>query len=287
MPYPFITTLCLSLSLSLSLTATAQEKHLRLGWTAWADAELVTRLAKQVLENHLDYRVEMVAGDVGFVYQAVANGEVDAMLMAWLPKTHGDYYSRYGGRLKDLGPVYEGVRLGWVTPDYVPATQLSSMADLAKPEVAARLRHRIQGIDPGAGLMRLSRQAMDAYGLDSYTLVAASGAGMAAALKRAISEGRWIVVTGWSPHGMFGRWPLRYLDDPQQSLGETEAVHVLARRGLRAEHPDAYAVLDRLRLSLDDVQTLMAAMSNTSRPATVARYLETHPEQVRHWLGTP
>lgn len=275
------------LGLLLALPAAAGEKRLRLGWTAWTDAELVTRMAKQVLEKHLDYRVELVQGDVAFQYQAVASGDLDAMLMAWLPETHKDYYARHAGHLEDLGPVYEGVRLGWVVPDYVPAGQLASIPDLARPEVAARLRHRIQGIDPGSGLMRLSRQALAAYGLDGYTLIAASGAGMAAALERAIGERRWIVATGWSPHWMFGKWSLRYLDDPRNILGVTEAVHVLARRGLAAEHPRAHAVLDRMYLPLDELQDLMAAVGETPSQAAVARYLETHPERVKAWLGAP
>ena len=34
-----------------------------------------------------------------------------------------------------------------------------------------------------------------------------------AALERAVRRNQWIVVTGWSPHWMFGAYDLRYLDE--------------------------------------------------------------------------
>ena len=37
---------------------------------------------------------------------------------------------------------------------------------------------------------------------------------MTAALKSAIANDEEIAVTGWTPHWMFARWDLKYLDDP-------------------------------------------------------------------------
>src|SRR3546814_19299032 len=71
-------------------------------------------------------------------------------------------------------------------------------------------------IDPGAGLMRLSKDAVEEYGLDDYELVSASGAAMTAARERAVKRTEWIVVTGWSPHWMFGAHELRYLERSEE-----------------------------------------------------------------------
>jgi len=60
--------------------------------------------------------------------------------------------------------------------------------------------------------MRLSKKAIEDYGLSDYQLVESSGAGMTAALKRAITRKQWIVIalvigvlrilTGWPIHLM-------------------------------------------------------------------------------------
>ncbi len=105
------------------------DKTIRIGWTAWADAEFVTKLARRLLHNRLGYHVKLVMSDIGIQYQGVASGDLDAMLMAWLPTTHRNYWKKVSDKVMDLGPLYINARLGWVVPDYVPAKALDSLAD--------------------------------------------------------------------------------------------------------------------------------------------------------------
>jgi glycine betaine/proline transport system substrate-binding protein len=266
--------------------AAGQDAPLRIGWTAWSDAEAVTRLAARLLETRLDQPVELVLLDIGIQYQGLASGELDAMLMAWLPLTHKPYMDKVGNQVVDLGPLYTRARLGWVVPDYVPRDQLSSIPDLARREVARKLRYQINGIDPGAGLMQASEKALKAYGLDRYRLISSSGAGMTAALARAIRRKQWIVVTGWNPHWMFARWKLRYLDDPKHALGGREHVDALVRQGFYQDFPvEVTEFLTRMFIPMDELETLMARASETSYPEAVEHYIETHPRRIDYWVS--
>ncbi len=263
--------------------AEAQDNRIRIGWTAWSDAEALTKLAERVLEDRMNYDVELVLADIGLQYQGLADGDLDAMLMSWLPLTHAAYMERVGDRIVPLGILYTGARLGWAVPAYVPEDQLGSIADLTNPEVRERLSGQIQGIDPGAGLMQASERAIEAYGLDGYDLVSASGAAMTAALDRAIRREQWIVVTAWSPHWMFSRHDIRYLDDPQGSLGGQERVHVMARQGFDQDYPEATAFLARMSLPLDELEALMLQATETSYEEAVAAYIAEHPARVNYW----
>ena len=120
---------------------------LKLGWSAWADAEVVSLMATQLIESELNQPVERVMADIGIQYQSVARGDLDLMLMAWLPGTHRDYWSKVRDRVLDLGPMYSG-RLGWIVPDYVPKEVIASIEQLQDPQLAARFDGRVQGIDP-------------------------------------------------------------------------------------------------------------------------------------------
>ncbi len=179
----------------------------------------------------MGYTVDLVMSDIGIQYQGVAHGDLDLMLMAWLPTTHRNYWRKVSDKVIDLGPLYLDARLGWVVPDYVPKDKLDSIADLADAGVARRLNRRIYGIDPGSGLMQASEKALQGYGLSNYELVASSGAGMTAALKRGIRRHRWVVATAWSPHWIFQKWHLRYLKDPKHLLGGRQEIHAVARMG--------------------------------------------------------
>ena len=174
----FVKLIALPLALVLGAgTAQAADKTITFGWTAWSDAEFVTKLAKKVIEENYDYDVKLQLSSIGVQYQGVAGGDLDGMLMAWLPSTHENYWNKVGDKVESLGPLYEGAKLGWVVPDYIPEDELSSIEDLKKPEVKEKLDGNIQGIDPGAGLMQLSEKTIEGYDLD-YNLQSASGAAM-------------------------------------------------------------------------------------------------------------
>ena len=166
------------------------DQEIVIGWTAWADTEFVTKLAERAIEKYSDYEVTLRMANIAVQYQGVAEGSLDGMLMAWLPDTHADYMERVKDDVVDLGTMYKGARLGWVVPDYVPEDQLASIEDLKKAEVMEKLDGKIQGIDPGAGLMQMSNTTIDDYGLGDYRLVSASGAAMTVALERAVEAAR-------------------------------------------------------------------------------------------------
>lgn len=260
-------------------------KTIRIGWTAWADAEFVTKLARRLLEKRMGYTVDLVMSDIGIQYQGVAHGDLDLMLMAWLPTTHRNYWRKVSDKVIDLGPLYLNARLGWVVPDYIPKDKLNSIADLAKPAVARRLKRRIYGIDPGSGLMQASEKTRLGYGLSNYELVASSGAGMTAALKRSIRRHRWVVATAWSPHWIFQKWHLRYLKDPKHLLGGRQEVHALARMGFNeAFAPALSAFLTRMYIPLPELEQGMLNARSEGVEQAVTTYIETHPARIDYWL---
>ncbi|MFP4560046.1 MAG: glycine betaine ABC transporter substrate-binding protein [Thiohalorhabdus sp.] len=259
-------------------------RTLRIGWTAWSDAEVVSLLAQRLLEKRMGLEVERVMTDIGIQYQGVANGDLDVMLMAWLPVTHRDYWEQVRHRVVNLGVLYTG-RLGWVVPAYVPEAELGAIPDLADPEVGRRVGGRVQGIDPGSGLMQASEQALEAYSLEELDLVPASGAAMTAVLDRAIRNRDWVVATAWRPHWIFAAYDLRFLEDPEGVLGGEERVHALARQGFQEDFPaQVLGFFSRLYLPQEELAGLLLEAQDTSPEEAVERYIRENPARVRYWL---
>lgn len=271
---------------STPLGALAQAKPIRIGWTAWSDAEVVTNIAKLVLEQRMGQKVELVMTDVALQYAALQRGQIDLMLMAWLPGTHKSYWEKVKDDVEDLGVLYSDARLGWAVPAEIPVSTVRTIDDLKKPEVQEKLGGRIQGIDAGAGLMKLSEAALKTYGLD-YKLLTASDAAMVSALDRAIQRKQWIVVTTWSPHWMFSQYKLRYLEDPKQALGGSESIHALARKGFSADFPKAAAFVRNMKVPLSDLEAVMLKARDTSAAKEAAAYVASHGDVVNRWISSP
>ena len=65
-------------------SAQAADKKINIGWTAWSDAEAVTKLAKKVLEDRMGYKVDLTMADIGIQYQGIADRQAgrDADVLA-------------------------------------------------------------------------------------------------------------------------------------------------------------------------------------------------------------
>ncbi|WP_442951630.1 glycine betaine ABC transporter substrate-binding protein [Paenibacillus sp. GYB003] len=150
--------------------------------------------------------------------------------------------------------------------------------------VAEQVGRQIIGIDPGAGIMKSANKAIADYGLKDWKLVEGSGAAMTAALDKAIRDKKPIIVTGWTPHWMFAKYELKYLDDPKQSFGGEEQIHTVARKGLKDDHPSAYTVLDRFEWTADDMAAVMSAIQDGKKPEQAAQdWINANQAKVDKW----
>lgn len=259
--------------------AAPEKRVVRIGYVSWAEGIAMTYLAKNILERRLDYQVELTLADPAPIFTSLANGELDLFLDAWLPKTHRSHMMEYGDQLNDLGPNYEGARIGLVVPAYV---DLNTIPQLAAN--SGRFDDAITGIDSGAGIMGATRLAIDAYSL-GMNLKTSSGAAMTASLKDAIQAKRPIVVTGWRPHWMFARWQLKFLEDPQGIYGDQESIHTMARPGLAKDLPEVVGLFRDFSFTDQQIGSLMAVMRQASSKDDAAlEWMRAHGELVDSWI---
>ncbi|ROO27112.1 glycine/betaine ABC transporter substrate-binding protein [Salinisphaera orenii YIM 95161] len=251
----------------------------------YAEGQVMSHVAKKVIESEYDIPVEFKNVAVGPAFLGVAEDERSLFLVAWLPRTHGAYMERVGDEVDNLGELFDGARLGWAVPAYVPEDELGTIADLGKADVRERLDGTIQGISAGAGLMQVSEEVIDGYGLDDYRLITASSAAMTAALKRAIDDEEWIVVTAWSPHWMWERFDLRYIEDPDGVLGGREHVDAIASKPLAESAPEVHAMIRRMHYSLDQINAALVDAEETSDEAAAQTFIDEHPEVIAEWVG--
>jgi glycine betaine/proline transport system substrate-binding protein len=251
----------------------------KLAYVEWSSTVASTNVVKVVLEK-AGYDVKNISLAGAAMWQSVATGDADALLAGWLPTTHEDYFKKLGDKVDDLGVNLDGTKLGLAVPAYTKIDSIDQLNDHAKD-----LNNEIIGIDPGAGLQRLSGEVVKKYDL-KLRLRDGSDATMTAALGNAIKNKEDIVVTAWTPHWMFSRWDLKYLDDPKGVYGGAEQIHTIARKGLKEDMPEAYAILNNFSWTAEDMGKVMLANEQGGDPYENAKkWVEENPEQVKKWLG--
>jgi glycine betaine/proline transport system substrate-binding protein len=250
-----------------------------IGYVLW-DSEIASTNVIGLVMEEAGYDVEMVAVDAGPLYQAVANGDVDFTVSAWLPATQANYWETYGDDIVLVRKNLEGAKIGLVVPTYVTIDSIDEMNS-----VTDQFDGKITGIEPGAGIMQNTEDAIAEYGLE-YELVPSSSAGMAAELTKAYNDGDWIVVTGWTPHWKFARFDLKYLDDPKGVFGGEEYIGTLARLGLETDKPGVYEILTRFSWTAADMESVMLDIEGGMDEKEAAqKWIDANPDAVAEWIG--
>ncbi|MDD2046431.1 glycine betaine ABC transporter substrate-binding protein [Pseudomonas putida] len=262
--------------------AQATAKEVSIGYVdGWSDSVATTNVAAEVIRQKLGYDVKLQAVATGIMWQGVATGKLDAMMSAWLPVTHGDYWSKNKDNVVDYGPNFKDAKIGLIVPDYVKA---SSLADLKSDD---SFKHKIVGIDAGSGVMLKTDQAIKDYDLSGYKLQASSGAAMTAELGRAYAKQQSIAVTGWVPHWMFAKWKLKFLDDPKGVYGAAETVNSIGSKELASKAPEVADFLKKFQWqSKDEIGEVMLAIQEGAKPEAAAKdWVAKHPERVAEWTA--
>lgn len=254
-----------------------KKETVNLAYVEWDTEVASTTVVSEVLRD-MGYEVNMTPLDNAIMWEAVANGEADGMVAAWLPGTHGTQYEKFKDKVENLGPNLDGgARLGIVVPSYMDVDSIEDLSDQANKTIV--------GIEPGAGVVSAAEKTVEEYpNLSDWNLMTSSGGAMTTELANAIKNEQEIVITGWSPHWMFSRYDLKYLEDPKGTMGGEESIHTMVRQGLKDDMPEVYNVLDNFSWELEDIEGMMLEIENGTDPVQAARdWMNAHEETVNSW----
>ncbi|MFE9883192.1 glycine betaine ABC transporter substrate-binding protein [Streptomyces sp. NPDC005784] len=253
---------------------------LTLGTIALSFHRAATAVTRRILETH-GHQVSVIEAPHEELFRRQAAGEVDVLVCAWLPSSHATYLSTFRHQVRVLAPYYTPYCL-WAVPPYVSET-VAGVADLARPEVAARMTRTVDGINPGAGISRFSADMIGAYGLDraGYRFAPGTESGFLARVERGIAQEEWFVVPLWRPQYLNRRHGLRQLHEPKGLLGTVDAAcPVIRLDALERIRPEAVTRMNALRLGNEGVEELDALINVEGlTPLQAAdRYLATRPD---------
>ncbi len=198
------------------------------------------------------------------MFQRMARGEVDILVSAWLPTSHGKYLEPFKDEVHEITVLYESYCI-WGVPDYVPAV-ITGVSDLLRQPALDNMERLIQGINPGAGISRFSAAIIAAYGLDAagYRFQTGTEQDCFGRFEDAVAHSRWLVIPLWHPQALHHRYKIRSLDEPKGLLGGTDKATLIVRRDAEDRiGPEALAELAQFHIG----NSRMSALDDALRQA--------------------
>jgi glycine betaine/proline transport system substrate-binding protein len=259
------------------------EKELTIGTTSWDESVAISNLTKGLLEDELGYdSVELKTLDVASLFESVGSGDVDAFQAVRIPD-HQEHLSPAQDEVELLDPwLQDTTRVGVAAPSYMNITSIPQLNQTDATEIV--------GIEPEAELSeRIPDQVIPTYHLNQEYAEWSAPAMLYEVGKR-ISNGEEFAFIAWSPHWMNQRYDFVYLDDPENALGELNEpsrMTTVVCTNLPDDDPVAYALVEALALSEEQVGDLEEAINATGDPLLGARtWAENNHDVVKPWIET-
>jgi len=260
--------------------AEESDKELTISQINWAENIAVTNMWKVILEEK-GYDVKLNVLNMGVTMQALESGDVDASLEVWLPVQDANYLKEYQDTVNfSEATWYDNAKVGLVVPSYVE--EVNSVEDLN--DYKEMFSGNIVGFDPGAGTMEVTEQLIKDYELD-FELQQSSEAAMLAEISEAIKNEEPIVAPLWSPHWVFSKYDLKFLEDPQNTFGGIEKIHHATRQGFEEDHPEVSEWLKNWKMEDEQIGELIDYVESAEDPlAGAAQWVEENEELIGEWV---
>ena len=209
-------------------------QSLRVGHIDLSFHDAAAREVERVLVDH-GIAVERSTAPHEEMYRRMGRGEIDVLVSAWLPTSHGRYLAPFENEVSKITVLYEPYCI-WGVPDYVPETDVAEVSDLLRSPALERMERLIQGINPGAGISRFSRAMVEQYGLDQagYEFRTGTERDCFGRFIEAVAVGRWVVIPLWHPQWLHHRYRIRELRDPKGLLGGKDRATLIIRKDAEA-----------------------------------------------------
>lgn len=308
-----------SLLAAMSVPAIAED--VKIGVPSWTGAQAMAHLLGAVVEMRIGGTVDYVPGNNATIFQGMdqGKGDIDVHPDVWLPNQESftkKYVDGAGSVVLNQQP-YEGNQGFCVSKDFAEANNITDIADLGRPDVAALMDGDGNGKGemwigaPGWASANVNEVKVRDYGLlDFIEPIRAEESVKTARIKDSIAKGEGYAFYCYKPHAVWFMFDVVMLSEPtydaakytmvqpsddadwyeKSSVSTKDAlkqVQIAYSKSLPDRSPAIAEFFERFSVTADDVSNFAYEISGNGRdPAEFAReWVEANPDRVDAWLG--
>lgn len=301
-------------------TAFAGEK-VAIGVPSWTGAQAIAHLISTVVTEKIGGEVEMVPGNNATIFQAMdqGKGDIDVHPDVWLPNQESftNKYVTGAGTVSLSENNYIGNQGFCVTREFAEANNVTDIADLGRPEVAAKMDSDGNGKGemwigaPGWASANVNEVKTRDYGLLAFIEpIRAEESVKTARIKDAIAKGEGYAFYCYEPHAIWAMFDVVMLTEPKNdpakykmiqpsdsanwyeesfvaSKDALKQVQVAYSNSLAGRSPAIADFLANMSLNAKDVSGFAYEIAGRGRePAEVAKeWVANNSDRVDGWLG--
>lgn len=316
-----LTSLAMATGLALTTGSALGAEKVNIGVPSWTGAQAIAHLLKAVVEMRIGGEAGLVPGNNATIFQAMdqGNGDIDVHPDVWLPNQES-FTKKYVDGAKTVtlsGNPYEGNQGFCVSKDFGKANNITDIADLGRPDVAAKMDSDGNGKGemwigaPGWASANVNEVKVRDYGLlDFIEPIRAEESVKTARVKDSIAKSEGYAFYCYKPHAIWYMFDVEMLSEPKYDPADyvmvqpsddpdwynkskvvtkdaLKNVQIAWSNSLKERSPAISEFFERFSLTADDVSGFAFEISGKGRdPAEVAKeWVDNNTGRVDAWLG--
>ncbi len=309
------------IGLSLLLTyGTASAESVNIGAPSWTGAQAIAHLIQEIVVSKIGGEANLVPGNNAAIFQAMdaGKGDIDIHPDVWLPnqKSFTDKYVDGTGNVALSENAYEGKQSFCVTRKFSEANDVTSIFDLARPEIASLMDSDNNGKGeiwigaPGWASANVNEVKVRDYGLMPFMEpIRADQAVMTATVGESVKKDVGYAFYCYSPHAIWFQHDIVRLSEPafdpekyvalqpdqdpnwfENSKVMTEdalkQVQIAYSKTLSDRSPAIADLVKNISLTGEDVSSFAFEIEGGKDAAEVAKaWVAANSDRVDEWLG--
>lgn len=300
-------------------TGFAAEK-VNIGAPAWTGAQAIAHLIKEIVVTRIGGEANLVPGNNASIFQAMdqGKGDIDVHPDVWLPNQES-FTKKYvdgAGTVALSEKPYEGKQSFCVSKEFSEKNNVTSIFDLARPEVAKLMDSDGNGKGeiwigaPGWASANVNEVKVRDYGLMPFMEpIRADQAVMTATVADSIKKGNGYAFYCYSPHAIWFQFDIVRLEepafDPEQYIAiqpsddpdwftkskvmtedALKKVQIAYSKSLKERSPAIADLLANIQLDGETVSGFAYEIEGGKDAATVIKeWVAKNSDRVDGWLG--
>ena len=207
-------------------TPALSAEEVKIGVPSWTGAQAIAHVLGEVVTSRIGGSVEYVPGNNATIFQAMdqGKGDIDVHPDVWLPNQES-FTKKYvdgAGTVTLSSNPYEGNQGFCVSKDFGTANNITDIADLGRPDVAALMDSDGNGKGemwigaPGWASANVNEVKTRDYGLlDFIEPIRAEESVKTARIKDSIAKGEGYAFYCYKPHAVWFMFDVEMLTEPK------------------------------------------------------------------------
>ena len=310
----------LAAALVSAISVPAFAEDVKIGVPTWTGAQAIAYVLGEVVTTRIGGSVDYVPGNNATIFQAMDQGEgdIDVHPDVWLPNQESftNQYVDEAGTVTLSSNPYQGNQGFCVSKDFAAANDITDIADLGRPDVAALMDSDGNGLGemwigaPGWASANVNEVKVRDYGLlDFIEPIRAEEAVKTARIKDSIAKGEGYAFYCYEPHAVWYMFDVVMLTEPAfdpekyimvqpsddaawyeksmvASKDALKEVQIAWANSLVDRSPAIAEFFANFALTADDVSGLAFEISNGAEAAdAAAAWVEANSDRVDAMLG--